>query len=611
MLNDKKATVSFNIGLVLEIIYALAWIAVIVLILWMVYSAFAPSVDKSSEKSFENVFSIIDTKSRSVKPYDSTRTIITLADTDYQVFIFKGDKINCDPNAITTVSATGGTGGSSTYISKKVIERPSNCDPSGICMCLYVDQPTSKDEDVASCKTFSKDFEIESFELNNGKCERIGGKALSLIISMQYDGTKRILNVWEDNDKNRKKDEQFSKQRCPISNTVCSGKLDGELLTGINYYDKVYQECKTQSLSKLAIQATCVYDANANPPVCNLDCTQNSLDCSKIQSCDDYYLVYGKGTLNPYSFRYMEKDSPSYYYCSNDAMLCDVSKGQKCKVEDFNHLSCINSNTGEINPDPDCAFPSCNTKYFGQKILSKYVQSYDSTVCSSQDINDINTNFIQSDNIYVCAYEYGTADYNQYCENIIKLPAYSSCEFKIINSDQKNIITYYDKGIAMCNAIINNYFAPAYQCSGPALEFNPINVRIDPTIIVSTNPNEKLSSSIPCKIALGQEIKCLKGTRITLFSEITNNGDFAIKLIAKPNALKDSNSFELKSTEQSLNPQEKREFRLSLTLDNNANVEYDLYPGSYCTDDYCKNLKTDVKYKALNDANHLLRIITE
>ena len=280
-MNKNGDTIGFLPMVLIKLIFALLLILLITWLLINLWGALFGNDDETERDNFETLFKLIESKSQSTKPYESTRLTIYLvktsgptawATTDHTIQFF--------PHNQLSIMCTGG----------KPIYRPSDCsDKTKPCLCLYDSDPDrpedEKDDDVIMCKQFTKSFDIakeDDFQLSNinDDCKRVNKKEYNqLIVGVQNVAGKKRVFVWQDTPENRFIDEQLKLKECPEKTGVCAGIKTGEIAYD---FQKVNAQCVQKDPNKFYSQATCIYDGTK----CDVECI--GTDCSTISTCNDF-----------------------------------------------------------------------------------------------------------------------------------------------------------------------------------------------------------------------------------------------------------------------------------------------------------------------------------
>ena len=116
-----------------------------------IWGVFFPSPDKATIKSFETIYTLINSKSYSGKQYDSGIMNIYLKD-GYRIFLFGPDGLQCGAQQTSSVDNQGNIITNSASVK---LPLPKECTAGKNCLCLYKDQPLK--EDIEKYIHFVKD----------------------------------------------------------------------------------------------------------------------------------------------------------------------------------------------------------------------------------------------------------------------------------------------------------------------------------------------------------------------------------------------------------------------------------------------------------------------
>lgn len=487
---NKRAETIMLFSTLIKIVFA---IMIILLITWMfsgIWQSFFPSSDKATQKSFDELFSLIQSKAVENQPYDSNKFLLTLK-SGYQIIYFgKEDATECAGIAQT----------------KKYIQKPSDCEQNKACMCLYTDQKLSytldelksldtgeKNKDLLKCAIFDSDINLKDFDLNTNDCARANtNQFINLIVAekttqsqqassqtsalpgAQNNQNSRIVYVWADNDARRQQDTAMKIPVCSqTSDPLCVGIAQNAYIDNQNSYDSLLTQCALQG--KKTITAQCIFDSTLNK--CTLSC-KNNIRCGKsasdpssdISSCEDYNKYSTNGLFNN---EFVTKDSPAYWACLNDDKLCGVDKNTshtKCGVSPLNYYYCNEGldkcqnyfdNTWSDSFKTACKikdqFPINNG--FAITYTDSAVQIVDGAGNSqTSSCYQIISNSKFSD--IAQSYTYNANDHQVFVQNTALM---TKCGFYVSSSGLQ--IISLSPNDAECKQAISDYLVPLYWCS--------------------------------------------------------------------------------------------------------------------------------------------------
>jgi hypothetical protein len=599
-MNNDKMPFNKKSNLVLQFIILIIIAAIMIFVVtafsMKIFEAIFPSSDKATIKSFDILYTTLDLKSKDLRNYDSTMMTIYLYD-DYQVILFKP--------------------GSGVVCAAKTYNRPSDCtDTNKNCLCLYNDLPDSadKNKNIEKCYTFANDFKISAFELSNNsadQCLKPGNQQFhSIIIVAKSDGTNHEIFVWLNTEENRKKDADLNKKMCPTkTNDVCSGNADGEGVYGVSLSDKINTQCKLTNPNSKAWSGICSYSETTKQ--CTLNCIED-VYCSMRTRCEDYYSIDGNTVSN--TFDYMIKGYMSEDYCANDH--CGFGGGNKCTVQDFGHLVCKNSASGEASKDSNdpCYFPNCGTFYM-ERPLENYVQNYDASKCTPEQIVKITRNFQYVDGVYfsertglvdMCDFVQAQLEGTMKSTNTnlggTTISGVGECTFKYKESGQKKYIMYYDTANIKCKTGVDACFNHIYYCQSPYYNYEVSDPRIKTNVITPIGGTVKASDlckEVDNSATLGKDYDCLINKDIPLQLDIKNTGKYDLHadlFYNLPSSL-------FLSTPGPITPVANGQSNiLNANIKQTAVTTYyiQLNLGAECTDAICKN-DLSLKSKILSD----------
>ena len=194
----KKSNITLEF--LIKLIVAAVLIFVVATVGFMIVKSILGDSSKNSKASFEALASLIESKSRVAKEYDSSTLQVYLDNTYIMVFFDKDISNPC---------------GTIRY-------RPTWCKDNKRCACLYKGTPGTNvetaDNNIVTCKTFTKDF---TFDLDPELMCKRDGKFFAVIVEKEGNSSI-IMHLWKNNEDNRKKDQElFSKYNpTPTINTT-------------------------------------------------------------------------------------------------------------------------------------------------------------------------------------------------------------------------------------------------------------------------------------------------------------------------------------------------------------------------------------------------------
>jgi len=416
-----------------------------------IWSSFFPDEDKSTLKSFEVLFSIVEAKSVSPLQYDSTMVNLYLAD-DYNIAFFTDGKANCREKHWYGPTVT-------------IYNAPSDCETGKQCLCLYDDTPeialSKKDKHVVKCQSITNVMKIdkEHFFLNDRICGSPEAYSSYIVAKRNVAGSSYLYMI-PDNDSNRKLDENWSIPMCTNNaNSLCYGEGDGAIVTfnDDTHMELLYNYCKTQQ-NVLSTSIRCIYNkgtTGADDRGCDIDCKYGEASSENIKSCNEFNKAYFGKT------KYLSKDwSYKYYYmCSNSIKYYT---NMKCKLNQWSAYICKNSVDGAENSK--CHPPTtvdCKLEYIDPDVLvgtGQFITLYDTANPDCKKYMDTNY-YPGKSTIWACKSDIVG------CEAFV-MNKKVDCSLKYL-SDSNRIywITYYDAKIPDCDSQIKNLFEIAYFCT--------------------------------------------------------------------------------------------------------------------------------------------------
>jgi energy-coupling factor transporter ATP-binding protein EcfA2 len=301
-----------------------------------IFEGFFPSTDSSTTKSFTALYTAMNTKSLSTKNYDSVKLGTYIAK-DHGIYFFDNSATGCIRGIVK-------------------ISRPTACDGKASCLCLlkgpieHSGTPADTDKYVKVCKDFNQTFSInqDTLSLYNSGCGTSTTNQFYNII-IAHTGEKTMV-IMESNESSRKYDDEMKKLTCPtIADSVspsyiCSGKKDGEILTGKEVFDACSEYNKTWNV----FVAECKYDTNKYPKRCELNCEKWKFDCeTMIPNSDTGCDAYNQGGIvrvNDQDYKYLLEgnlntdksygETSNYFACNLDLEACQISKnGNGCEAK--------------------------------------------------------------------------------------------------------------------------------------------------------------------------------------------------------------------------------------------------------------------------------------
>jgi hypothetical protein len=487
-------TVSFLI----KIIIAVIAIFVILAFGAKIWSALFPSGDKNTIKSFNSLYSLMNSMHQSNLPYDSGTVSLYLAD-DHRIFLFtKDNSIKCG---------------------KKTLYKPTYCETGKNCLCLYDDDPEfdnakDRDNNVARCQEFNTEFIAGEFQINSGDDCKIPDTApfFTVIIAAMKDKNRntKVLHVWLNNDDMRRVDTELKKPVCPQDNTVCSLQKDGTYTTQkfyynnvgdfgyedmlqsdkYNAYDKTFDECNKQR--NPTIIAKCNYEPTMNK--CELECLSPQIQCGvTYKTCEDF----NEKTPGSQMTGYIRSNTQNSFLCSDNKRICTPSltcftlisehyncqPGKESECKDFIDGSAYNG----FNIVRECGiklgpYSNLNKNRITNQPADLFnygdiIGFYDKSVTDTTNQKtyscktEVQKNF-QIREVLSCRDDKNRNTLNQCLQFIMVNPApiekiqklIDECEMKIA-ADNNIIITYDYKKSSDCDKRIAEYFVPLMRCS--------------------------------------------------------------------------------------------------------------------------------------------------
>lgn len=453
---NKRAEVEGFMPMVLvKLIFALLLILLITWLLVSLWTAIFGSENKTEKDNFETLFKLIDSKSKSVTEFDSSRLTVYLITTgflssDHTIHFFA-------PNDITIKCAKG-----------EPINRPSDCDDNTkACLCLYDSNPDrdeeDKDDEVIVCEQFTESFKIapDDFQLANysDDCSRsIDNEYMQLIVGVQNSNNNKRVFVWQNTPENRALIEQMQKKECPNTAGACKDKKDSEVITDLK---TVNDACKSFDPNKIYSQVKCVLENN----MCKVECTGDP--CSSTQACRDFNIdkdFYTAGSKEEYSC----KNNPCGKQCSANLIeqySCITGKEQECKdlINDITFPGFVANCSVVIGPYSSLTVGAKN--YNAAKMIEVGdIIGFDSTRQNTENI-DCQTEIEKSFKKYpvrVCIPGKNCNDFVTNNPNAPDAVTYSlnNCQINPQKAGNNIFITKQD---VIC-VTVNEYFTDAYTC---------------------------------------------------------------------------------------------------------------------------------------------------
>jgi len=435
-----------------------------------IWSAFFPNSDKSTVKSFDMVYQVLNLKSISEKDYDYTPLNVYMKE-NYRMLFFKESLLNCGEKT-TQITAGDDTVQTYTGTSEVTYYRPTTCEDQQ-CLCLYKDEPSKilkeKDRYVVKCYQVMKKINIDPklFQLNYKVCQAGTNTQVSsgsssgtdtaygsylFIKYNKYDPDTKELTpyvyVLLDTDANRKINEDLSIPRChkssdPLS-ALCIGEKEGTIITAekegeIDTLNTIYEGCKNNNLKSTSI--TCTFNNNDNQE-CIASCIagdESSKCTTKYKTCGGYNQIPGLSGLNYISPTY---DYKYTYMCENNANYCDFATG--CQIHSLLIYAYKSDPSGGFDPknNPDLAtqITSCNAYYniaLETRTHKRFYTSYNTT---NEECNNLfKDKFYESpQQIMACA-----PDNLDKCKTFIDDKT-TECELKFIKQSPNYWLTSYN-----------------------------------------------------------------------------------------------------------------------------------------------------------------------
>ena len=461
-----------------------------------IWQAFFPNADKSTIKSFDAIFNVINTKAISTLDHDST-TMNTYLKDDYRIIFFESTgRLDCKIDY-------WGSPALATYYAPKV------CTPGKQCLCLYKKPPTiaasndmkAREQNLVKCYSFKDPINIDDkyFDLNKVTCTTTKPIPYSSYIFVEqkiYPAKKSFVYVIEDNDANKIQDAKWAIPACHTtdSSNPCYGKNDGDIVKGIDQtsFDNIYKYCQNrEGVAYKSTSVQCVYSQGGDD--CDVKCAPGDVTpfCGsgkKYSLCEDYNTLTDN-MASGFAVNYISQDEDyaSYAMCEFDNKFCTVSGNSGCHISTWDVYACRDSPTGTISATGgDCSPPwpyaelgldgvDCKIKYLAdldKKILTdsgylSFITSYDdsNSKCSAY----MKKYFFDKQSIMKCK-----AGMNTQCDAFVQnkkkmLSSNYDCDLKFIQNGQSYWLTHYDSSNAQCDKDVKALFTTVSLCKTKTL----------------------------------------------------------------------------------------------------------------------------------------------
>jgi len=462
-----------------------------------IWQAFFPSADKSTMKSFDAVFNMINTKGVSLQDYDSTNMNIYLKD-GYKIIFFDDGKLECR-------NQHWGMPIMATYYA------PKECTSGEQCICLYKKVPAvapetdtkEREKNLVRCYSFQNRINIDTtyFDLNRIVCNAkdIDPYGSYIFIKRQvYPENKGYIYVLESNDTNNALDANWSIPVCKTSDlsNPCYGKRNEDVIEATDQasFDKIYSYCSNSQnnngVSYKSLGVLCEYPQGGTD--CKTDCRQDdvaSLCGTTYSKCEDYNNLQGHMRDSTsrddfFTATYInEDDFKNYIMCNNDRSFCNVGNSLGCNIvtldvyASHNYISggCKNTAKGDAVVN-DC-LPSASTAadLEGVDCKIEFLKDSSGDIIESNNfvtfITSYNTNNIKC-KAYINTYFYDkqsimTCKDSKTDECKIFIESKDNCQLRFIADGQNYWLTHYDSSNPDCSTKVKALFTTFSTCETP------------------------------------------------------------------------------------------------------------------------------------------------
>ena len=465
-LQGKKGSEDIVLKAVIVIVIAIIMIFIVTAFGTKILGIFFPNEDKSTMKSFDTMYNVMNLEAGSSLGYDLTP--VTL-------YMTKGYCVVLFDSPIVASKKNGGGAFAPTY----TFYAPDDCDKKQ-CICLYDGEPSQtadkKGKNVVKCSTFTTTIYTDSKynDMSPEVCSTSGEAYIPLLIIGNTVQDRHYTYILNNNDANKATVNNLKAvPLCPNDpvNTICNGQKSGTVISPTDDagLKKIQEYCTAtkddQGNTHISTSLTCVYRDGKS---CYADCSTGDVnsDCqNKYQKCEDLNQVQG---IIPYISASANTNDYKYYYmCKNDANFCN----RGCQPNLFQVYVTITSTNEEGAVEPQMLLASnpngytlltptiqqaCNVKWSNKLAQGLvYLLSYND---SNQTCKDIIEKYFypQKNIVFTCkSNEITCRDFisNRKKDCLIKDYAYID--------DEYSWITYYDP---KCDSDVKQLFDEVYLC---------------------------------------------------------------------------------------------------------------------------------------------------